>query len=349
MKKFLTKMLLYALIFALTAAGICVGIDPYNVFHPLSYRENGVEPNKNYIKMTYILHEPERFDTFLFGSSRVGFLNAQKFTGARAYNMSGSMALPQEHLDNLKTMLRHGIVPKNVVIEADDLCYRMDPAKNRTEQQRSPYEYLKRHPLKFAELYLCPVVAMDALEIIRYSSRNAKEEADLYAFGSSIVYGERGQYRPKTHEDLTGPSYMDAAMEAMAEIAALCRENGIRLTVFVTPLHYATYTAALERGDYYDFLRRLAEVTPYYNFSGYNDISLNGDNYMDTSHYLAEIGDMIIARIWDGETDDALLKQGFGWYVDGKNVEELIAVLDAGNEIWYPVHRNEVPSVITEA
>ena len=31
MKKFLIKTLVFALIFSLTAAGVCVGIDPYNI------------------------------------------------------------------------------------------------------------------------------------------------------------------------------------------------------------------------------------------------------------------------------------------------------------------------------
>lgn len=332
MKRFLIKALAFGLIFALTAAGISVTIDPYNVFHPLDYRENGVEPNKNYIKMTYILREPDKFDSFLFGSSRVGFVNPQKIEGARAYNMTGSMGLPQEHLDNLRTMLAHGVAVKNVFIEVDDLSYRMDPENNKKEQQRAPYEYLRRHPLEFAELYLCPRVALDALEIIRYSSRNRQEEEALYAHGATVVYGERGLYHPRTAvEDLSGPSYLDGAMDALSQIAALCREHDIRLTVFVTPLYYATYAGAVARGDYELFLRRLAEVTPFYNFSGYNDVTLNPDNYMDTSHFLPEIGDMILEHVWNGKTDPALLAQGFGFYADRDNIDELLAILAAGN------------------
>ena len=331
MKRFLLKTLAFALLFALTAAGISVYIDPYNVFHPLSYRENGVEPNKNYIKMVYILHNPEKFDTFLFGSSRVGFVNPQKLTGARAYNMTGSMALPREHLDNLKTMLRHGITPKNVIIEVDDLSYRMDPENNKKEQQRAPYEYLRSHPLAFAELYLDPRVSLDAMETIRYSSRNRAEEAAFYETGTTVVYGEGGLYHPKEEEDLSGPSCLDGAMVALSEIVTLCWAHDIRLTVFVTPLHYASYIGAVRRGDFELFLRRLAELTPYYNFSGLNDITLDSDNYMDTSHYLAEIGDMIADCIWNGKTDPALLAQGFGFYTDAGNVEELIAILRAGN------------------
>ena len=331
MKAFIKKTLLFALIFALIAVSVCVYIDPYNVFHALSYRENGVEPNKNYMKMRYVLREPEKFDTFLFGSSRVGFLNAQKLDGVRAYNMSYSLGLPQEHLANIRTLLKKGVVPKHIILEIDDVCYRFSPESHKTEHSRAPYEYLTTHPLGFAELYLCPVVALDAVEIIRYSDRNAAEEEAFYAYGSRIVYGEQGKYSPKTEtEDLSGPSYMDEAMDTMRALCALCRDNGIELTVLVTPLHYATYTGALERGDYYTFLRRLAEITPYYNFSGFNDITTDDRNYMDTSHYLAEIGDIMIDAFWHGKTEEKLLAQGFGYYTDGTNVEQLIEILENG-------------------
>jgi len=104
-------------------------------------------------------------------------------------------------------------------------------------------------------------------------------------------------------------------------------------------MHYATYTGALERGDYFDFLRELAAVTPFYNFSGYNDVTMDSDNYMDTSHYLAEIGDLIIDCIWFGRTDEKLLKQGFGFRADAENIEELIGILEEGNAQYYESFR----------
>lgn len=336
MRLFLKKTLIFALLFALAAAAVCVYIDPYNVFHPLSLRENGVEPNKNYIKMTYILSEPDKFDAFVFGSSRAGFINVQKLDGLRAYNMSYSWGVPQEHLDNLKTFIKKGIIPKSVFIEIDNMSYLTDPAVHRSEQIRAPYEYLRSHPLKFAELYLDPVVALSAREIIQYSERNADIEADFYNYGVSIDYGERGKYTPRTKETLDGPEYMQEMFETLRELRTLCEENEIELCVFITPMHYATYTAALERGDYYEFLRGTAEILPFYNFSGYNDITLDADNYMDTSHYLAEIGDMIIDCIRRGETPETLLRQGFGFYTTKDNVEELIGILEAGRSLYSP-------------
>ena len=332
MKKFLRKAAVFALIFGLIAFAVCYYIDPYNVFHPLSIRENAVEPNKNYIKMKYILSQPDKFDTFIFGSSRVGYLNTQKFTGAKAYNMTYSLAVPQENSDNLKTMLKNGIVPKSIILEVDDISYRMDPLSHREDRMRCPYEYLVSHPLTFAKLYLCPATALESLKTSQYGERNSEIEENFYKYGNTIVYDQIGEYTPNARFPMTEPGNIDGAIESIREIAELCGDNGIDLYVFVSPMHYVTYGAAYERGDYFDFLRRLAEVVPFYNFSGYNDISLDSSNFIDYSHYSAEIGDRIIDRIWNGNADEELLKQGFGFYTDKDNIDELLEILSEGNE-----------------
>ena len=52
MKKFLEKLLLFLFLLALAVIPVNVYVDPYNVFHADAIRDNGVEPNKNYIKTT---------------------------------------------------------------------------------------------------------------------------------------------------------------------------------------------------------------------------------------------------------------------------------------------------------
>ena len=90
MKRFIKKTLFFILILALISVSVSIYIDPFNVFHPLDIKDNGVEPNKNFIKMTYILNNPDKFDTFIFGSSRVGNIHANNLWGEKAYNMTYS-------------------------------------------------------------------------------------------------------------------------------------------------------------------------------------------------------------------------------------------------------------------
>ena len=68
MRKFLLKILIFAAYAILISIISSVWADPFNVFNWENVRANGVQPNKNYIKMKYILANPEKYDSFLFGS-----------------------------------------------------------------------------------------------------------------------------------------------------------------------------------------------------------------------------------------------------------------------------------------
>ena len=114
MAKLIRKLCLLALCVG-AVLSVFVGInvlgDPYNVFHVDHIRDMGVEPNKNFIKMKYVLENKDKYDTFIFGSSRVGFLYFDTSPYEHYYNMSYSEGLPKEHLDNLKVLLAAGVQP----------------------------------------------------------------------------------------------------------------------------------------------------------------------------------------------------------------------------------------------
>ena len=95
-------------------------------------------------------------------------------------------------------------------------------------------------------------------------------------------------------------------------------------------MHYVTYEACLEQG-WLEFLFRLSEISPYYHFSGLNAVTLSDANFIDNSHYRAEIGDLMLEIMcgegelppeWEGARED-----GFGMYVTKENVQELLALL----------------------
>lgn len=62
MKKFIVEIFPFVVFCVLITIMIPVSIDPYNVFHVNHVRDNGIEPNKNYIKMSYILENPDIFE-----------------------------------------------------------------------------------------------------------------------------------------------------------------------------------------------------------------------------------------------------------------------------------------------
>lgn len=327
MKKFIQKVIFFSVVCFIMAAGIPMLRDPYNVFHADRIRDNGIEPNKNYIKMSYILKNPEKFDAYMFGSSRVGSIHTEKIQGEHCYNMTYSAGVPPEHLANLKTFIGNGILPKKVYIGVDSLSYTEDARRHETDPIRCPYEYSKDHRADFWMLYFKPVPAVESMAITLKHEKADSFVEKFYAYGWWCEYGKKPAIdwdRAEAHVGID--DCMDEVLESVDGIVKLCASNGIETVFFTNPMYIRTYEASLEKG-YLEFLERLSQITDFYNFSGRNDVAKNTDNYVDPSHYNAEVGDMILACMCNGKRYDGLYGQGFGMYVTSENIGELLAII----------------------
>ncbi len=331
MKKFVLKCLIFALILGIIFVPFAVGVDPYNIFHASYPRQNGVEPNKNYVKMKNVLDHPDKFDSFLFGSSRVGFIDVSQMDDGTYYDMTYSEGLPAEHLDNLKVMIAHGIVPKNVTIGLDDISYFVDPALHQGQLFRLPFPWEGSFSDKVS-FYLRYFDLKTLLESLEALNKNDYKDPE---------YTERMLNTGTENLDIVPDFNMEGAeawwsdyyypreevLDDIRQIKELCEEYDINLRFFTNPMHAMTYAKDMDNG-YLVFLEELAEVTDYWNFSGFNDVTLTYNNYYETSHYCTAVGDKIIQVVYYDGTEDNLLEQGFGMYVTKDNVDELIKILN---------------------
>lgn len=332
MKKFLLKVSFFAVYAFLLQVVFPIMIDPYNVFHIEHIRANGVDCNKNYVKMKYILNNPERFDSFVFGSSRVGVIHTEKIPGERAYNMAYTGGLPSEHLANIKTFLKNNIHPVKIYIGVDSVSYMVDPEMHISSQMHCPYEYLADDPYYFFTLYCNPLIAFESLKTIL--TRKSEVDTDtFYQYGWWREYGQESKIdwesenvKPTILGVLNDKVFRNA-LNDIKETVRLCRENSIELIIFTNPMHNITYMALVKDCRYFEFLEELSSITEFYNFSSLNDITLSNDCYLETSHYKAEVGDMILNVICSDEIYPELYAQGFGVKVTKDNAEEFISML----------------------
>ena len=332
MKKFILKLLAFVLILVIILAALCVVIDPFNVFHPLSIRNNGVEPNKNYIKTCYILSEPDKFNSFVFGASNVGNLHTDKMPGS-CYNMTYSSGFPDEYLETLRTFIENGIIPDKIYVGLSNLSFSGKGEYHLDDPMRSPYWYAKEHPFKFWKMYLNPAtVGSSVIEVMAESQYNKDSIAVFYDYGWNYDYNyvttyDFGDNTPEEQKaELDGTIIegtrlpYEGMLEKLEEMIALCNENNIELEFFMVPFYYGQQLDDV----YIEYLQDVAEITPFWNFCGYNDIVFDSANYIDYAHYNAEVGDMIINCMCYGERYDDLYEDGFGMYVTEDNVGELI-------------------------
>lgn len=322
MKKFLLKIAPFVAVILLLEIALPIVVDPYNVFHWRNIRDNGVEPNKNFIKMSYILENPDRFDSFVFGSSRVEFLDVTRLTDGNYYNMCYSEGLPAEHYENLKILIANGIIPKNVLMGVDNISCFVPPSWHEGQHYRIAYP--EKNKLGFYANYLNFSMITSSLSTILNHVPDDPYWADRFYETGSASRQHRMENDWSNDAPYWSPYYENYIYEAIEDIKSvieLCEEYDINLTIFTNPIYKTTYEKSYYYG-YGTFLAMLGELTDFYNFSGKNDITTNQDNYWETSHYKMEVGDLMIDFMKNGYHDEELESQGFGMHVTDENFDQ---------------------------
>jgi hypothetical protein len=334
MKTFFIKISFLAAFFLIMIVA-AVTVDPFNVFHYKNIRDNGVEPNKNYIKMRYILDNPGKFDSYLFGSSRVGGIDVAAIPWLHCYNMTYSQGLPKEHSENLEVMIQKKIIPNTVLVGVDDIACYIRPEEHHKQLFRIPYPNKAAQDdfayFDFLLNYLKPNVLASIPIIVSHKGDSTGFREQFYENGGRATNDDE-QIAQKTNWEtdvvFSLPFHygIENALADIQSIINLCSKYNIKLIVFINPLHKLTYQKTVGHG-YIDFLEKLAEITDYYNFSGINDITTNNDNYLETNHYKLKIGNLMIDTIFNKKIASDLLAQGFGYYVTTGNKTAFINLL----------------------
>lgn len=331
MKKFIGRLLLFLALLALLVIPFNAFLDPFNVFHWNSIRDNGVEPNKNYIKTQFVLAHKDQYDSYLFGSSRAGFIDVSLLPEGNWYNFSYSEGLPAEQYETLLTLISHGEIPERVYLSLDNISYLVDPAyhDNQLYRKEYPYEGSFRDKFQFFVSYLDTVTTIESLSVVGgYEGDTKALRERMYTTGCEDLNLERAFDDSQTAPywaDYYEPR-VDEAIEEIRMFVELCDEYDIELTVFTNPLYITTYEKSLEK-RYLEFLEKLAYVTPYYNFSSYNIITMDSSYYYETSHYTPEAAAIMMDIIENGIDEDAMYAQAFGFYVTEENVSDFILIV----------------------
>lgn len=330
MKKYLLKMTIFAVLVFGILLSVGVMIDPYNVFHYENPVNNGVEANKNFIKMKHVLANKEKFDSLIFGSSRAGFVDVTQLEDGRYYNMCSSEAVPAEHLRLIRELIDEGFIPKNLLVMVDDISCFVDPAGHEELLYRVPYPVGGvLDELRFYLRYCDLVTNLESLSVIRAHEDNDAEYAERFRESGSERLDGVSHFDGTNQEGYWSDYYelrLEESIAELQELVDLCEEYDIRLRIVTNPTYYKTYALGAANG-YLDFLEALADVTEFYNFSGFSDVTTNDANYFETSHFTPQVTSLMMDVVYGGKTDETLLAQGFGVRVTKENKEEVLALL----------------------
>ena len=131
-----------------------------------------------------------------------------------------------------------------------------------------------------------------------------------------MVAGETSS-APSTASDLasrirrerlsTKPS-LEAQLRELAKFVSLCRQNDIRLTVAINPLHKQNQQGYVG-GHLQDMVARIAAITDVWDFEAPAWLESDPAHWFEISHFKPEIADLMLRRMY---ADGAGVPEGFG-------------------------------------
>ena len=270
------------------------------------------EPNKNVLKVNYILQHPHKYNSFIFGSSRVGSINPLKIENGNYYNMTYSEGLPKEHLLNIKLFLKEGIQIKNLLIGLDEFSYQVSFEKHQHQGLTKAYYKATNTSLStyYRQLYLRFPLGEDRHHIKKkllhspnYFSMNINQQRKNYTDAMNSFDKTKLLSSKHLHDKIfEKPTYyngntLESTIQDIKQMKQLCTIHDINCTFFINPIHQETY-AYTNKKLLKKFKQKLQNITDYYDFTGPSYVTQHNQYWHETSHYTLEIGDMMINTIY---------------------------------------------------
>ncbi|MCU0846300.1 MAG: hypothetical protein MUD12_00250 [Spirochaetes bacterium] len=329
--KFFAKSFLLVVICFGPLAAYNIIIDRYVIFSK-DLTGHKISPNQHYIKIDHLLKNKTRYDSYIFGSSKVGYMDMSHIPYGKWYNMSYSRGVPRDHLVDIKLMLKEGVTIKNILLGIDMLCYKVGPTDHWGTPLWKPYPEGLYDKLEFylGYLFLKPKRWIDI-----HSSDT--QFFDHYNTGRVIAVKLDADFLKNPNVDPNEFRYKfawvaeghneDIALKDISEIIELCKKNNIDLKIFINPEHPVNY---IGNGvdQFNKFKKRLVGLADYWDFSGIDSISKNNFYFYDTPHYRPVVGNMIISRIYGVKIQGLVIPDDFGFFVTPKNIDYRMTVLN---------------------
>jgi hypothetical protein len=337
-RKWLLTTLFLVILFSTMVVAVNFYVDHHAVRLSLFSGSNKIQQtvypdgiNQHMFNPELIFRNPDKFDSFLFGSSRTAVIDVSQISAGRFYNMSYSLGLPEQHLAILRAFIKRGIRIRSVVIGLDEYCFSLPAAARQKHLIRIMHPDIggPSRPEIFG-MYFFRKPSINELARWRDRVLYGKSEGRIIISSLGVNLGWRqkeriieatdkpifefsvSKYEPVSY----GRKEMDEAFASIEDLIALSQTHHFALTFFITPFYSQLYLNNAEA--LLSAKERLAKLTDYYDFSGFNSVTTNAMNYYEESHYRYRVGDMIIARIFG--RDAVKLSDDFGVLVTHQNI-----------------------------
>lgn len=343
-KKWFLYSTLIIFLSPITIALVNYIVDPFAIF----WRDHNtiVQPSERYNKIKYLDKHHSNYDAYMIGSSRIGTTEISAIEtykpDLKFYNLTLGASTLRQHADVINYMIAHQYPIKFLYLQVDvydnfvtarhskeTLIYRFAPPIGEGNNLEFYRDYLISFPLADLKRQIKADFKKEA-HSVRYDFEktgrwyfNLKEKA-LQENPNEYVKHEPSFHKRTSNKLHASNTVLASNFQALKEIIDQCRQNHIELIIFVVP-HNHMMLESIDFNDYQKFLTSLSELTPYWDFSGYNSVTLNNQNYYEYSYYRPQVGEWIAEKIFTAAP--VLTPYDFGFFVTKKSIKNHLDTL----------------------
>jgi hypothetical protein len=334
-KKWVGIFFVLSLVFVALLNTVNYVIDPFNIFHTKTLKHQ-YQMNERFIKIEYLEENNKKFNGYMFGSSRIGVtppkVIEKYIPNSKFYNFTISSANLYDYLTHLEYFIKQKYPINTLYLQLDiDKMGQYGRLSSDYLRKLHPYTLNKSLTLYYMD-YLNGFFPFNIkgkiLENINHTNRTdyfldtgiwTQPDNEL-AIKTDFKKYEKGveEFNKKTRRTFKY-RISEKSMRALKNIKLLCIKNNIKLFLFTTP-HNKNMMDGFIVDDYLRYLKEISNITDFYDFSGYNTITMNNYNYYESSHYRPLVGGLIAGKIFKDDTVE--IPEDFGVFVTRTNIDK---------------------------
>jgi len=299
-------------------------INPYRTFsHQHFLNQKNIDKYSDRIKHFYI-SKHSKPSVIMMGTSRIGLYPSEylsKYIDGRIYNST----LAGSSIEEQSAYLTYYIQKFNL----KHIVWSLDFFSFNPDKKPYPAFFTKR----LEESFYLPDYAEATFNFKTFLVSLKTIYANIYQI-PDIVEKDQPFNDEQIHNNITAslkeykrekmflnsqtflnPKSIDANLNRIKKVVALSVQNGIQLTIYISPVHetHLDMIESLGLNDTYNYMKeQLSFIHPYYDFGTKNSITQNFVDFRDSSHTVKSIGKLIFERIFD--TNQTTKNSDFGVY-----------------------------------
>ncbi len=344
MKKFILNYGIGIIIGFIAIFSINIFFDPFGVFGDYIFNFYGYNMTNNpkTAKIGYLDKNYQKYDSYIFGSSKTSSISPlslnKYYKDANFYNMMVYGIDLKEIEKSVKYFIENYNV-ENIVLnigvtelisydkQSEDVKEEMHGKINGTAADFY-YKYLTMNPKysankinaflaqPFEELPTKNNVFIEELGVYNKLKRDKENILNINDYVNQI-----GDNTFLTNPAFSDTDLGDKCIESISEIKKICADNNISFKLIASP-NYELELKSFDLEKVKEYYIKLARISDYWIFSGYNDISGDPRFFYDSVHFRNFVGDMMLAKVYND--DSVYIPKNFGEYINSENAGEKI-------------------------